>query len=40
MTTEDELEARAAARIGTVLRGKYHLDRVLGMGGMAVQSMR
>ena len=33
---DDELAARAAARIGTVLRGKYHLDRVLGIGGMAV----
>jgi serine/threonine-protein kinase len=37
MTTgEDDLAIRAAARIGTVLRGKYHLDRVLGIGGMAV----
>jgi serine/threonine-protein kinase len=36
MTAEDELAIRAAARIGTVLRGKYHLDRVLGIGGMAV----
>ncbi len=31
-----ELTGRAAARLGTVLRGKYHLDRVLGMGGMAI----
>jgi len=27
--------ARAEERIGTVLRGKYHLDSVLGVGGMA-----
>ena len=29
------MEARASARIGSVLRGKYRLDRVLGLGGMA-----
>jgi serine/threonine-protein kinase len=34
-TPEDELVARANARIGTVLDGKYRLDRVLGVGGMA-----
>jgi len=34
-TPEDELAARAQARLGTVLRGKYRLDRVLGTGGMA-----
>ncbi len=28
--------ARAQARVGAVLRGKYRLDRVLGIGGMAV----
>jgi serine/threonine-protein kinase len=32
---DDELLARAHARLGTVLLGKYHLDRVLGIGGMA-----
>jgi serine/threonine-protein kinase len=26
----------ATRRLGTVLRGKYHLDRILGVGGMAV----
>ena len=37
MTTgDDELTSRARGRIGTVLRGKYRLDRVLGIGGMAV----
>ena len=37
MTTgDDELTSRAQARVGTVLRGKYRLDRVLGVGGMAV----
>src|SRR5580700_4901474 len=33
---DDELLALARARIGKVLRGKYRLDRVLGIGGMAV----
>jgi len=32
---EEALRARAEARIGSTLRGKYHLDRVLGIGGMA-----
>ena len=32
---DDELSTRAHARIGSVLRGKYRLDRVLGIGGMA-----
>jgi eukaryotic-like serine/threonine-protein kinase len=32
---DDELAARAQARLGTVLNGKYRLDRVLGVGGMA-----
>jgi serine/threonine-protein kinase len=32
----DELELRASARLGQVLRGKYRLERVLGVGGMAV----
>jgi serine/threonine protein kinase len=31
----DELQERAGGRLGTVLRGKYRLDRVLGVGGMA-----
>jgi serine/threonine-protein kinase len=31
-----EFDKRAQGRIGTVLRGKYRLDRVLGVGGMAV----
>ena len=30
------LEQRARTRLGTVLRGKYRLDSVLGVGGMAV----
>jgi serine/threonine-protein kinase len=30
-----ELRARAEARVGTILQGKYRLDRVLGVGGMA-----
>src|SRR5208282_3519254 len=32
---EDESVAHAKARLGTVLRGKYRLERVLGVGGMA-----
>jgi hypothetical protein len=32
----DPVEQRALGRLGTVLRGKYRLDRVLGVGGMAV----
>ena len=32
---EDELRRRAGARIGVALRGKYRLDRLLGVGGMA-----
>jgi serine/threonine-protein kinase len=31
-----ELNMRARARLGTTLRGKYTLERVLGAGGMAV----
>jgi serine/threonine protein kinase len=31
----DDRNARAAERIGTVLKGKYRVDRVLGSGGMA-----
>ncbi|MGO8995628.1 MAG: protein kinase domain-containing protein [Polyangiaceae bacterium] len=33
---DDEILTIAKARIGRVLRGKYRLDRVLGVGGMAV----
>jgi hypothetical protein len=37
MTDRDsEILTRAEARLGTVLLGKYRLDRVLGIGGMAV----
>jgi serine/threonine-protein kinase len=32
----DELEAQARQRLGSVLRGKYRLDALLGIGGMAV----
>jgi serine/threonine-protein kinase len=32
----DHVEERARARLGTILRGKYRIDRVLGAGGMAV----
>ena len=32
---DPELEARVRARVGTTLRGKYRLDDVLGIGGMA-----
>ena len=31
-----QLEQRARSRLGTLLRGKYRLDGVLGLGGMAV----
>src|SRR5580692_7221435 len=34
--SENDLQVRAQKRIGTVLRGKYRIDRVLGVGGMAV----
>jgi serine/threonine-protein kinase len=33
---ESDLALAAKRRLGTVLRGKYRLDRLLGMGGMAV----
>src|ERR1700730_3193067 len=33
---DNDLLARAQGRVGTVLRGKYRLDSVLGVGGMAV----
>jgi serine/threonine-protein kinase len=35
MGADDELQARAMERVGTTLRGKYRLDAVLGVGGMA-----
>src|SRR5262249_55489960 len=34
-TMPDDLESRAAARVGTTLHGKYRLDALLGVGGMA-----
>ena len=34
-TEEDELDAECIARVGTVVRDKWHLDRILGIGGMA-----
>ena len=36
MSEDSEVVRLAARRIGTVLRGKYRIDRVLGVGGMAV----
>ncbi len=33
---EDSLRTHAERRIGSVIKGKYRIDRVLGMGGMAV----
>ena len=33
---DDVGDSRARGRIGSVLRGKYRLDRVLGVGGMAI----
>src|ERR1700704_2328441 len=33
--SDDESQRVASARLGRVLRGKYRLDRVLGVGGMA-----
>src|SRR5258708_9617677 len=32
---DDDADDQARGRLGTVLRGKYRLDRVLGAGGMA-----
>src|SRR4051812_24888273 len=32
---EDDIELRARERLGTTLRGKYRLERLLGVGGMA-----
>jgi serine/threonine protein kinase len=36
MYDDEDLLAASQQRIGTVLRGKYRIDRVLGVGGMAV----
>jgi serine/threonine protein kinase/predicted Zn-dependent protease len=36
MSDEEDLEAHARARLGTEIRGKYRIDAILGMGGMAV----
>jgi tRNA A-37 threonylcarbamoyl transferase component Bud32 len=36
MSVDEDVAARANARLGTILRGKYRLDHVLGIGGMAV----
>jgi serine/threonine protein kinase len=33
--THDERVVRVRARVGSVLNGKYRLDRVVGVGGMA-----
>jgi serine/threonine-protein kinase len=33
---DEDLSARALARVGTTIRGKYRVDRVIGVGGMAV----
>jgi len=35
MTEEAEILASASQRVGSVLHGKYHIDGVLGVGGMA-----
>src|ERR1700722_7506518 len=35
MPPEDPLTARAQGRVGTTILGKYVLERVLGVGGMA-----
>src|SRR5262249_16789440 len=35
MNESDDVSERARARIGTVLRGKWHLDRIVGIGGTA-----
>jgi serine/threonine-protein kinase len=36
MDAAEHLDVRARARIGTTLNGKYRIDAVLGVGGMAV----
>jgi eukaryotic-like serine/threonine-protein kinase len=34
--SEDDVLRQATERVGTILGGKYHIDNVLGIGGMAV----
>jgi serine/threonine-protein kinase len=34
VTVDDDIERRARERVGSVLRGKYRLERLLGVGGM------
>jgi serine/threonine protein kinase len=34
VTVEQDIERRAGDRVGSVLRGKYRLERLLGVGGM------
>jgi serine/threonine-protein kinase len=34
VTVEQDIERRAKERVGTTLRGKYRLERLLGIGGM------
>ena len=36
MSDQEDLEAHARLRLGTVIRGKYRIDAILGIGGMAV----
>jgi eukaryotic-like serine/threonine-protein kinase len=36
VTSDEELLNRAKGRLGTVLKGKYRLDAVIGFGGMAI----
>jgi len=36
MSDREDILGRAQRRLGAILRGKYRLDRVLGVGGMAV----
>ncbi len=33
--TEDDLDERCRSRVGSTVRQKWHLDRILGIGGMA-----
>ncbi len=35
MTEQDDRTERAKARVGTFLKGKWHINEVLGIGGMA-----
>jgi len=36
MPTEDEILLRAKARVGTTINARWLVDRVVGVGGMAV----